>query len=160
MTTRSLRTSFLLLASALFGLTSVSPAISADPPVAAVTVEIGPWAGDRCFSKVSPELKLSGLPNNAAQARVFLTDLYVPSFDHGGGKLALTSSGPGQAVIPAGAVPNYKGPCSQQDRSSPIHDYEFSVVVFDAGGATIGRGKAANLFDPSNEAGRYAAKRK
>jgi hypothetical protein len=132
----------------------------AQTPAAPITVTIGPWEGPRCFSKISPELKLTGVPPGAAQARVFLTDLFVPTFDHGGGRIGLTVSAAGDAVIPSGAVPNYKGPCPEQDRFNPIHDYEFSVVIQNASGDTIARGKGTALFDPSNEQGRFAGKRK
>ena len=132
----------------------------AQTPSAQITVSVGPWEGPRCFSKVSPELKLTGIPAGAAQARVFLTDLFVPTFDHGGGRTALAVSAAGEAVVPSGALSNYKGPCSEQDRSNPIHDYEFSVVVQNASGDTIARGKGTALFDPSNEQGRFAGKKK
>ncbi len=141
----------------LFG--AVQPSVAQTSSETAISVTIGAWEGERCFSKTSPELRLSSLPAEATHARIIVTDLMVPTFDHGGGRTSISRSAEGEAVIPAGGTPSYRGPCSEQDRSNPVHNYEFRVVIFNARGDVIGRGAATSLFDPNNREGRFAGKK-
>ncbi len=113
------------------------------PKNAAVVQDMGvkfEWAGSGCaLSSPNPELRLSNVPQGTAFLKVTMTDLDVPTFNHGGGTVAYDGSG----VVPAGALKAYSGPCPP----SGSHTYEFRVVALDAQKEFIlGKGTAAKRY--------------
>lgn len=83
---------------------------------------------ERCFSKVSPEIKLFDVPEGTTQLRVKMVDRDAPAFRHGGGKIDYN----GESAIAQGALKKWKGPCPP----SGAHTYEFTVD------ARVGKKKA------------------
>jgi phosphatidylethanolamine-binding protein (PEBP) family uncharacterized protein len=73
-----------------------------------------------------------------------LTNLSVPEWNQGGGRVPNDGSG----VIPAGSLTiGYNGPCPPTGKRQT---YEFSVMAVDAAGAIIGFGKARQPFPPKS----------
>ncbi|MDY6842678.1 MAG: YbhB/YbcL family Raf kinase inhibitor-like protein [Thermodesulfobacteriota bacterium] len=92
----------------------------------------------RCSSK-SPEIKVSGVPEEATHFKVNLVDLDVPFWNHGGG----TTENDGSGVIAEGTLKEgYNGPCPP----SGSHRYEFTVNAVDANENIIGTGKKMKQF--------------
>ncbi len=99
------------------------------------------WEGIDACTHDSPEIRVSPVPEGTADLQVKLKDISMPAWNHGGGRVNHDGSG----VIPAGALKlGYNGPCPPDGR----HQYEFSVMAVDAGGAIIGFGKARQPFPP------------
>jgi phosphatidylethanolamine-binding protein (PEBP) family uncharacterized protein len=97
------------------------------------------WKGIKRCSGYSPEIKVSGIPKGTKYLRVELKDLDVPSWDHGGGKVAYK----GSSIIPAGSLKSgYNGPCPP----SGSHRYQFTVYAVDEKDTIIGVGKATEKF--------------
>ncbi|MEQ8601891.1 MAG: YbhB/YbcL family Raf kinase inhibitor-like protein [Marivibrio sp.] len=98
------------------------------------------WRGVAACTTASPAFTISNVPAGATLLRFKMTDLDVPSYNHGGGSVAYTGGG----EIPAGAF-SYKGPCPP----SGAHDYQFTVVAIDESqGLIVGRGEAVRPFPP------------
>ena len=97
------------------------------------------WDPDmkRCFSEVSPEIKLHNVPEGTTQLRVKMVDRDAPSFSHGGGKVDYN----GESSVPQGALNKWKGPCPP----SGTHTYEF-IVDARVGKKKAGKAKYAQPF--------------
>ena len=110
--------------------------------VAPDAVELGvdfSWEGVKRCSKISPKIRVAGVPAGTVTLKVKLKDLDVPRWNHGGGSIAYDGSG----IIPAGALKSaYNGPCPP----SGSHRYQFSVKALDNEGVVIGMGKAMRTF--------------
>jgi phosphatidylethanolamine-binding protein (PEBP) family uncharacterized protein len=78
---------------------------------------------------VSPPISIRQVPATAARISVQITDLNY-MFDHGGGTVAIPSTG----VIPEGALSNYMGPCP----GARDHTYRFRVNALDERGLIVG----------------------
>jgi phosphatidylethanolamine-binding protein (PEBP) family uncharacterized protein len=91
------------------------------------------WTPPSKCSTVSPEITVSGVPASTKQLNVTLTDLDVPTYNHGGGTLKYEGSN----VIPSGALKNYRGPCPPSGQ----HRYTIHVDAIDASGVIVGSGK-------------------
>lgn len=97
------------------------------------------WQNTKACSIKSPEIIVTNVPPETKIFKVALTDIDVPSWNHGGGKI----DNDGTGVIPAGSLKSgYNGPCPP----SGSHRYEFSVKAVDADGVVIGIGKAERKF--------------
>ncbi|MGB0682144.1 MAG: hypothetical protein ACPGOV_05530 [Magnetovibrionaceae bacterium] len=97
-------------------------------------------ATDRC-STSSPAFSITGIPEGTASLQFKMTDLDVPTYNHGGGKVVYSGSG----SIPAGSF-SYKGPCPPGGQ----HNYQFDVKALNAAGDTIlGKGSATRAFPPN-----------
>ncbi len=93
-----------------------------------------------CSSK-PPAFTVNGVPAGTKTLKFAMTDLNVPSYDHGGGTVTYS----GSADIPAGSF-SYKGPCPPDG----AHDYKFVVTAINAAGDTVlGRGQAVRAFPPN-----------
>ena len=92
---------------------------------------------ERCFSKVSPEIKLFNVPAGTTQLRVKMVDRNAVTYPHGGGKLDYN----GEPSIPQGALKKWKGPCPP----SGTHTYEF-IVDARAGKKKVGKAKYRQPF--------------
>tara|TARA_R110000868_G_scaffold408144_1_gene690524 strand:- start:6826 stop:7227 length:402 start_codon:yes stop_codon:yes gene_type:complete len=98
------------------------------------------WHGTQACSSVPPAFEIANIPEGTATLEFRMTDLDVPSFNHGGGSVKYTGSG----SIPAGSF-SYTGPCPP----GGTHDYEFVVSAVNAAGDTVlGRGSATKSFPP------------
>jgi phosphatidylethanolamine-binding protein (PEBP) family uncharacterized protein len=73
----------------------------------------------RCFSSISPEIKLFNVPADTKTLSVSMKDRQS-SYRHGGGKFAYN----GESAIPAGALQYWEGPCPPLPQS---HTYVFTV---------------------------------
>ncbi|BBO69058.1 hypothetical protein DSCA_29880 [Desulfosarcina alkanivorans] len=111
-------------------------------PKDAATMDVAfSWEGIQACTHVSPEIRVSDIPEGTTTFRVALKDISEPARNHGGGEVAHDGSG----LIPAGALAiGYNGPCPPNER----HKYEFSIMAMDAGGVIIGFGKARQSFPP------------
>lgn len=99
----------------------------------AVTLQVEyRWTAAHKCSSTSPEIRLTGVPPATKQLRVTLTDLDVPSYNHGGGRVKYEGSN----IIPAGALKSYVGPCPP----SGTHKYSIKVDALDASGIILGTG--------------------
>jgi len=79
----------------------------------------------------SPSFALSDVPAGTAALRFAMTDLNVPIFHHGGGKVAYT----GQAAIPCGAFASgFIGPSPPPGQE---HTYQFTIQALSANGAVL-----------------------
>ena len=92
----------------------------------------------------SPEITIESVPEGTVQFYVGLTDLDLPSFDHGGGFIPYRS----ENVIPAGAVEGYQGPSPPY---GVIHSYEIMVEALGPSKEVLGVGRAKKRFPPEGE---------
>jgi phosphatidylethanolamine-binding protein (PEBP) family uncharacterized protein len=80
----------------------------------------------------NPRFELSGVPAGTERVEFRMTDLDVPSYDHGGGSVAVSADG----VIAPGAF-TYKSPCPPRG----AHTYEWIAEAM-AGGAVRATARA------------------
>ena len=107
--------------------------------VAPLEVQFDWTLQDKC-NGTSPAFIVRGIPAGTASLSFRMTDLDVPSYDHGGGTVANDGSG----KVARGAF-TYVGPCPP----SGSHRYQFAVTALNASGDTIlGRGTAMRVFPP------------
>ncbi|MEJ8571296.1 YbhB/YbcL family Raf kinase inhibitor-like protein [Microbaculum marinum] len=84
----------------------------------------------------SPPFRISGLPAGTKSVVFKLVDVNVPTYNHGGGTVAVSQSG----QLPRGAF-KYKSPCPPNGR----HTYEWTATAKDGArgsGKTLGVAKA------------------
>lgn len=99
----------------------------------------------RCAA-ISPELRLSGIPNGTVELSVVMKDHDRPGNDHGGGTVKSDSVFPAEYVIAEGGLKSsYKGPCNPVFESFG-HDYEFYVTALDAKRETLGKGSLKKTY--------------
>jgi hypothetical protein len=100
------------------------------------------WQGIQACTHASPRIRVSGIPDGTRTLEVKLTNINVPAWNQGGGRVANDGSG----IIPAGALNiGYNGPCPPPGER---YKYEFSVMALDDHGVIIGFGKARQAFPP------------
>ena len=87
----------------------------------------------------SPAFSLRGVPKGTARLDFEMTDLQVPSYRHGGGRVAYS----GQKSVPCGALGSYVGPSPLPPQ---VHTYEFEIKAIGADGSTLGTAKARRKF--------------
>lgn len=98
------------------------------------------WGEIAACTHKSPEIQITGIPENTAELDVRLKNLDVPAWNHGGGRMPYT----GSDRIPANVLDlGYNGPCPMPGERNK---YEFSVMALDADGNIIGFGKASQVF--------------
>lgn len=122
---------------AALGLTSVmlSPA-----PVAAMSLEFS-WDGYARCTTGSPAFRLGDVPTGTAQLSFKMVDLKVPSYPHGGGRVAYQD---GTTMIGAGAIAA-QGPCPPEGER---HDYQWTVQALDGTGKVLASATAVRKFPP------------
>lgn len=120
-----------LLVTGLFSLAMIASASAAGMKA---SVEWGPTT--KCFDSKSPPIKLSGVPDGTAKLDIRMVDLDMPSYPHGGGKVAYA----GQKSLEYGAF-RYKGPCPPTK-----HKYRFTVKAFAAKGKMLAKATADRSF--------------
>lgn len=99
------------------------------------------WDGIRKCTAISPEIKITHIPEGTVSFRVKLKDLDVPDYHHGGGTVPNDGSGiiPKRALkYDTGLKDAYRGPCPPMG----AHYYEFTVKALDSNGKVLAEGKA------------------
>ena len=85
----------------------------------------------------NPSFVLSNVPANTSFIEFTMTDLDVPTYDHGGGSVQYT----GQNVIERGAF-TYRSPCPPNGS----HRYEWTATAKNINGATTGEARASRIY--------------
>lgn len=111
-------------------------AVLATPAAAEMKASFDWGPTSKCFDSKSPPFSVSGVPKGTAKLSFSMTDLNVPDYRHGGGKVEYS----GQRDIPYGAF-RYKGPCPPQP-----HKYRFTIKALDAKGKELGKTTASKIF--------------
>lgn len=97
------------------------------------------WAGIPACGSTSPTFEIDSVPADTKQLSFKMTDLDMPSFNHGGSTVTYTGN-----VVERGAV-TYTGPCPP---SGERHNYRWTVQAQDVAGNVLGTGSADALFPP------------
>ena len=97
------------------------------------------WAGIPACASTSPAFELNNVPADTRQLSFVMTDLDMPSFNHGGSTVTYTGN-----VVERGAV-TYTGPCPPKGER---HNYRWTVQALDVAGNVLGTGTAEALFPP------------
>ena len=90
----------------------------------------------RARTVASPAFKVGGLPAGTDTVEFRMKDLDAPSYNHGGGKVAVSANG----TVAAGAF-KYKGPCPP----GQVHRYRWTATAR-KGGTVLGRATATRTF--------------
>lgn len=85
----------------------------------------------------NPRFVLSNVPANTDYIEFTMTDLNVPTFDHGGGRVQYT----GQNVIESGAF-LYQSPCPPNGS----HHYEWTATAKNINNATTGEARSSRNY--------------
>ncbi len=97
------------------------------------------WTGIPACASTSPAFQLDNVPADTRQLSFVMTDLNMPSFNHGGSTVTYTGS-----VVERGAV-TYTGPCPPNGER---HNYRWKVQALDVAGNVLGTAEAEALFPP------------
>ena len=84
----------------------------------------------------NPAFVVKGLPKGTDTVEFRLTDLDVPSYNHGGGKVKMAKDGKVQA-----GLFKYESPCPPGGK----HSYEWTATARQ-GGKVLGRAKARRVY--------------
>ena len=115
----------------------VSSASAADFSIAFDWGNLKKCTSGNPFTVPNPKFTLRGVPAGTATLQFRMVDLAVPSYPHGGGKIAYK----GEATIGPGAF-KYRSPCPPQGR----HTYQWTATALDAQGKKIGEAKARKPY--------------
>lgn len=85
----------------------------------------------------NPRFRLSNVPAGTRFITFRMTDLDVPSYNHGGGTVRYT----GQRTISPGAF-RYRSPCPP----GGTHTYQWTAVATDAAGGTLATATASRPY--------------
>jgi len=85
----------------------------------------------------NPKFTLRGVPAGTATIQFRMTDLAVPSFSHGGGKVPYK----GGSTIAPGAF-KYLSPCPPNG----AHNYQWTATALDAKGKKLAEAKARKRY--------------
>ena len=85
----------------------------------------------------NPKFNLRGVPKGTTTIQFRMTDLAVPSYQHGGGKVAYK----GGSTIAPGAF-KYRSPCPPDGR----HTYQWTATATDAKGKKLAEAKARKQY--------------
>lgn len=85
----------------------------------------------------NPVFTLSNVPDGTVEIRFKMKDRNVPSYRHGGGKVAYN----GETVIQPGAF-KYASPCPPGGR----HTYEWTATALNAGGDKLAQAKSRRKY--------------
>jgi phosphatidylethanolamine-binding protein (PEBP) family uncharacterized protein len=98
------------------------------------------WAGTQPCTSVSPAFTVSAAPKGTTQLKLVMTDLDVPTYNHGGGTVAWSSG-----AVAAGSISSwgYRGPCPPP---GPAHRYQWTVEAMDASGKVLGTARTMQPF--------------
>jgi len=88
----------------------------------------------------SPSFALSDVPAATTALQFHMTDLNVPGFHHGGGRIVYR----GQTAVPCGAFSStFVGPSPPPGE---VHTYQFTIKALGAGGAVLATTTARRKF--------------
>ena len=88
----------------------------------------------------SPDIQLSSVPKGTTEIEFKMVDTWVPSYNHGGGKIKYTN----QKSIPCGTFNStYTGPSPPPPQ---IHDYELTATAKDKDGKVLATAKFTRKF--------------
>jgi hypothetical protein len=87
----------------------------------------------------SSEIALQNVPKGTVALDAEMTDLWVPSYPHGGGKVAWK----GGKTIPCAAISDFRGPAPP---AGQVHDYQWTVKALAADGGVLATAKAVRRF--------------
>lgn len=87
----------------------------------------------------SSEIRLAGVPKGTATLEARMVDLWVTSYDHGGGAVVYK----GQKTIPCGAISKFRGPAPP---AGQVHDYRWTVRALGADGSELAVAEAVRKF--------------
>lgn len=127
-------------------LASVSLAFLATLAVSAEAQALGlnvKWAAGSGCSGQSPAISLSGVPKGTARLVLAMSDLDLPSYNHGGGSIDFagkTSFAPGEAF---GMFSSYRGPCPPPGTK---HRYRWTVDAQNGAGKSLGQASTTLPF--------------
>jgi len=107
-------------------------------PASAFTLDYS-WSGISACQKVSPAFTLSGVPGGTKRLRFAMTDLDMPSFNHGGSVIYYEGD-----TVAQGAI-SYTGPCPPEGQH---HRYTWAVDAIDTSNVVLGRATATQTFPP------------
>jgi phosphatidylethanolamine-binding protein (PEBP) family uncharacterized protein len=95
------------------------------------------WCPDR-----SAAFKIGKVPAGTKTLRFKLTDLDVPTYNHGGGDVAASGT---SASVPCGSFGmfSYNGP---NPPAGQVHSYRWSVTAVDASGRELASGSATRKY--------------
>jgi phosphatidylethanolamine-binding protein (PEBP) family uncharacterized protein len=97
------------------------------------------WTGIPACQRISPELRLSGVPTGTKKLRCEMQDLDVPGFRHGGSTISYDGDN-----VKKGAI-HYIGPCPPHGER---HRYRWTIQALDGAGKVIGTATATEAFPP------------
>ena len=117
-------------------------ALAASPAAADMKASFDWGPTSDCFDSKSPPFRVSGVPKGTVKLSFSMTDLNVPDYRHGGGKVEYS----GQSDIPYGAF-RYKGPCPPRATQVPLHDQ-----ALDAKGKELGKTTVSKVFPVASSA--------
>ncbi len=88
----------------------------------------------------SPSFALTDVPQGTTALQFAMTDLNVPNFHHGGGKVAYS----GEGAVPCGIFSSgFTGPSPPPGQ---VHTYEFTIKALGANGAVLATTKPKRKF--------------
>jgi phosphatidylethanolamine-binding protein (PEBP) family uncharacterized protein len=98
------------------------------------------WSETKACSDKPPAFTITNIPADTKTLKFHMTDMNVPSYNHGGGTVEYSGSGD----IPEGSF-RYTGPCPP----SGSHNYRFQVTALNADGTlALGKGENTKAFPP------------
>lgn len=133
----------LIIALAAAAAFSVLVACRQDPSVGKLQIDFE-WAKKNECSEVSPEIRITGLPQDAERLKVRLIDLYQPGADHGDWGEPIPV--PQDRIIPRGGLRHFRGPCPPKYYGQS--NYEFTVKALDNEGTLVAEGSLAKKCCP------------
>jgi|SRR5215831_19482727 len=98
------------------------------------------WAGIPACASVSPVFELVNVPLGTKSLNFTMTDLDVPSFNHGGSAIPYHGN-----LVSQGAI-KYAGPCPPRNER---HRYRWTVQALDHAGKELGKTTTDSLFPPT-----------
>ena len=125
-----------LLFSALIGLCLSATTAAAEFTIAFDWGDIPSCTSGRPNTVGSPAFVIKGLPEGTTSVQFRLKDLDVPGYNHGGGKVKISSNG----KLPFGAF-KYKSPCPP----GGVHTYQWTATA-KKGGKTLGKATAKRKY--------------
>jgi phosphatidylethanolamine-binding protein (PEBP) family uncharacterized protein len=126
-----------ILAAVMAGSMGVVPALSADFSLGFDWGNLKKCTSGNPNSVPNPKFTLKGVPKGTASIQFRMTDLNVPSYNHGGGTVKYSS---GSSIAP-GAF-KYRSPCPPDG----THNYQWTATAKDAGGKKLGEAKARKAY--------------
>jgi phosphatidylethanolamine-binding protein (PEBP) family uncharacterized protein len=101
------------------------------------------WGSGAGCSGQSPAIRLASVPKGTASLDLKMTDLNMPSFNHGGGSVAFDGKTSFAAGELFGMFSSYRGPCPPPGST---HRYQWTISAKDSSGKVLGTANAVIPF--------------